>query len=110
MANREERKYWVKSGMWFNLDSMNTKIYCLIDDIENGSVKYVWLMGKKMDISELYSFQLEIQDLLMYQGSKVTGKQYGRIKAISDARDMMRYATCLKAGMSENDAGYAFMG
>jgi hypothetical protein len=104
-----ERKYYVKSNWWFNLDSMNTKIYCLIDDIQEGKYEYIWLMGKKMGIKELISFQLEIHDLMKYQGYKVTGKQYGRIKAISDERNMMRYATCLAKGMNEEDAGYAFM-
>ena len=106
---KEERKYYVKSNWWFNLDSMNTKIYCLLDDIEEGNIQYVWLMGKKMGEKELISFQLEIQDLLAYQGYKVTGRQYGRIKAISEERNMMRYATCLANGMSEENAAYAFM-
>ena len=107
--SKEVRKYFVKSNWWFNLDSMNTKIYCLIDDIENGEAEYFWIMGKKMGIKELISFQHEIQDLMAYQGCKVTGKQYGRIKAISEERNMMRYVTCINAGMSENDASYAFM-
>lgn len=106
---KEERKYYVKSNWWFNLDSMNTKIYCLLDDIEEGKFEYVWLMGKKMYEKELISFQAEIQNLLAYQGYKVTGKQYGRIKAISDERNMMRYATCLANGMNENNVSYAFM-
>ena len=106
---KEERKYYVKESMRFNLDSMNTKLWCLMDDIENGKYEYVEIMGKKMGWHELNAFRHEVQDLESKAYGRVTGREYGRIKAISEARNMMRYMTCLASGMSENDASYAFM-
>lgn len=105
----EQRKYFVKENYRFNLDSMITKVWCYIYDIQEGKYEYVYLMGRKMDEEALDVFKDECEDLLLKaQCGKVTGKEYGRIKAISDERNIIRYATCLEKGMSENDAGYAF--
>jgi len=105
---KEERKYYVKSNYRFNLDSMITKVWCLIDDIENGKYETVEILDEIMDVDRLYSFKDELEDLLTKSYGKVTGKEYGRIKEISDYRNIMRYATCLESGMSEQDAGMAF--
>ena len=105
----EARKYWVKANYRFNLDSMYTHIKVLIHDIEDGEYETVHLMGEEMDIDRLYAFKDEVEELSMTaQFSKVTGKEYGRIKAISDERNMLRYLTCIASGMSEDKAGYAF--
>ena len=110
---KEERKYWVKDGMLFNLETMRTKIQLFQYDIEEGLMESVELMGETMDYDRLEEFKQEIEtlhDTVWWNGKKATGKEYGRIKAISDERDLMRYETCLASGMSESDAGYAFMG
>lgn len=106
MAN--ERKYLVKDAYRTNLDSMITKVWCYIDDIQEGKYQAVKVMGKVMDEDDLYSFIQEMEDLECKAHGRVTGKEYGRIKAISDERNLIRYATCISSGMDEKDAGYAF--
>ena len=106
---KEERKYWVKMNWRFNLDSMYTHVWCCIYEVEDGKRKTVNLMGEEMDLDRLYEFKDEVEELSMVaQFRKVTSKEYGRIKAISDERNLIRYATCLASGMDERDAGYAF--
>ena len=105
----DERKYWVKMNYRTNLDSMYNHVWCLIYDIRDGLYDSVELMGETMDEDRLDEFREEVGDLLAIATTrKVTSKEYGRIKAISDERNMIRYATCLAAGMNEEDAGYAF--
>lgn len=105
----EARKYFVKHGMRFNLDSMRTKVLNLRDDMRDGTITKVELLGKVYDEDSIDDFIAELEDLMYKAMDRVTGKEYGRIKAISEARDIMRYATCLAAGMDERDAGYCFM-
>ena len=104
----EQRKYYVKMNYRFNLDSMHDHIWCAIYDIEDGVCEKVHLMGEEMDLDRLYEFLEEVSDLQSKAFGKVTGKEYGRIKAISDERNMIRYATCRAHGMNESDAQYAF--
>ena len=107
----EERKYFVKAAYRANLDSMLTKLHCISYDMEAGEYDTITLMGKVYDIETIEDFKDEVRELLGYANwGKVTGKQYGRIKAISDARDWMRYNTCISKGMDESKAAYAFMG
>ena len=108
--SKEVRKYWVKAAYKTNLDSMATHVKCLMYDIEDGKCETVNLMGEEMTYDDLVDFEMECQDLLgaaMY--GKVTGSEYGRIKAISDERNMIRYMQCVSKGMSEDEAVYAFM-
>ena len=104
----QERKYFVKMNYRFNLESMHTKVWCHIYDMRDGLYDTVELMGETMDINTLFDFLDELENLMAVANGKVTGKEYGRIKAISDERNMIRYATCLNKGMSEADAGLAF--
>lgn len=107
----EERKYFVKAAYRTNLDSMLTKLHCISYDMEEGEYDTVNLMGKVYDIDTIEDFKDEVRDLLgCANWGKVTGKQYGRIKAISEYRDWMRYNTCLAKGMDESKAAYAFLG
>lgn len=108
MAN-DIRKYYVKESYRFNLWSMHDHIWCCIYEVEDGNCNEVELMGERMDLDRLYQFKEEVEDLMAVANGKVTGKEYGRIKAISDERNLIRYATCLSKGMSEEDASYAFM-
>lgn len=108
MAN-DVRKYYVKESYRFNLDSMHDHIWCCIFDVEDGICETVELMGEAMNLDRLYEFKEEVENLQCVAWGKVTGKEYGRIKAISDERNLIRYATCLSKGMSEEDAAYAFM-
>ena len=104
-----EKKYYVKENLRFNLESMRTHVQVCMYDIEDGKYKEVELMGETMNYSRLNKFLEEIEDLMTKANySKVTGKEYGRIKAISDERNMLRYIKCINSGMSENDASYAF--
>lgn len=105
---KDERKYFVKMNYRFNLDSMHDHVWCAIYDIEDGVCDKVLLMGEEMDLDKLYAFKDEIEDLMGKAFGKVTGKEYGRIKAISDERNLLRYSRCIASGMSESEAGYAF--
>ena len=105
----ESRKYYVKHNYRFNLDSMRTSMLCIRDDMRDGVIDGpVEVMGKQMTEAAVDAFIAEIEDLIYKAYGPVTGKEYGRIKAISDARNAMRYAKCIAAGMSENDAALAF--
>ena len=105
----DERKYWVKMNWRTNLDSMYTSLCCILYDMEDGITETVEIMGKEMDYDAVWDFREEVGDLLSKATvGKVTGKEYGRIKAISDERNMWRYSKCLAAGMSENEAALAF--
>jgi Tfp pilus assembly protein PilP len=99
----------VKESMRFNLDSMYTKVQNLRYDFEAGNLEPVEICGILVDEDNVYDLLDELYDLSMKaQFGKVTGTEYGRIKAISDERQAMRYATCLAAGMSEERAAFAF--
>lgn len=104
----QTKKYFVKHNYRFNLDSMLTHVMNIIDDIRDGEYETVELMGEKMDEDRLEEFKEEIEDLMTKAYGPVCGKDYGRIKSISDARNMIRYATCMSKGMSERDAASAF--
>ena len=109
MAN-EVRKYYCNNSMKFNLDSMYTHLQCIKYDFEDKVITgEVEICGRKVDIDTIDDLIEEVGDLLgKAMWGKVTGREYGRIKAISQERQMIRYMTCLNAGMSERDAGYAF--
>lgn len=104
----QPKKYFVKMNYRFNLDSMRIHVMNLIDDIRDGNFKTVELMGETMDEYRLKAFKDEIEDLMSKMYYPVCGKDYGRIKAISDERNMIRYITCTTKGMDESDAGSCF--
>ena len=101
------KKYFVKHNYRFNLDSMRIHVMNMIDDIRDGEYETVELMGEKMDEDRLEEFKSEIEDLMMKAYGPVCGKDYGRIKAISDARNMIRYAMCMSKGMIERHSALA---
>lgn len=107
----EERKYFVKESMIFNLESMHDKLFVIEMDLDEKKLSFpLEIAGKTInDYDDLYTLKEEADKLQWIAKSrKVTGKEYGRIKAISDWRNMARYTTCLANGMSEKDAGYCF--
>lgn len=107
----EERKYFVKAAYRTNLDTMITKLQCFEYDMRDGEYETVEVMGKTYDDITIGDLIDECRDLLGKANfGKVTGREYGRIKAISDARDIMRYNTCISKGMDESKAAYAFLG
>lgn len=106
---KEERKYWVKMNWRFNLDSMHTSLWLIREDMIDGKIETAEIMGETMDYDRLEEFMEEVDNLLLAsQTRKVTGKEYGRIKAISDERNLWRYTRCIESGMSDYEAGYAF--
>ena len=104
----EIKKYFVKMNMRFNLESMRTTMLNIRDDMRDNEYETIEIMGKIMNEDDVENFIDELEDLMSKANYKVTGKEYGRIKAIADARNLMRYATCLANGMSESDASLAF--
>lgn len=105
-----ERKYFIKAAFRTNLASMCDKLHCLMYDMEEGKCDTVEVMGKVYDIDTISDLINECSRLLSASSGKVTGKEYGRIKEISEARDMMRYKACINSGMSEKRASQAFFG
>ncbi len=107
----EERKYWVKATYRTNLDTFITKCHCIRYDMEDGEYDEIELIGKRYNIDTIANLIEECQELLSSACfGKVTGREYGRIKEISEFRDYQRYATCIASGMSEEKASYAFLG
>ena len=104
-----ERKYFVKSAYRTNLDSLLTKVHCIDDDMREGKYDTVEIMGKMYDVVTIDELIDELRNLINLSYGKVTGKEYARIKAISEYRDLLRYATCIANGMDECKAAYAFM-
>lgn len=104
----EIRKYFVKMNMRFNLDSMRTHMLNIRDEMRDDEYDTIEIMGKTMNEDDVENFIDELEDLMSKANYKVTGNEYGRIKAIADARNMMRYATCMANGMSEKEAALAF--
>ena len=103
------KTYYCNNSMKFNLDSMITFVQNLRYDLYNGDIEGAEICGKMINITNIDELLEELYDLhgkAVY--GKVTGKEYGRIKEIQAERQLIRYAKCIDAGMSESDAGYAF--
>ena len=108
--NKPVKTYWCNNSMKFNLDSMYTHLEVARDELRDNEIEYVYICGKKYDLDNIDDLIDEVGDLLskaLY--TKVTGREYGRIKQLCEERKLIRYTTCLAHGMSEEDAGYAFM-
>ena len=105
------KMYRINSRMAFNLGSMITHVWCLSYDFRDGLIKEPIECCGRILKSEDDCIDLvhELEELPGYVGDFVTGKQYGWIKRITEERCVLRYAACINAGMSENDAAYAFM-
>lgn len=107
----EVKKYWVKQSWIFNLESMQDKLAVMEMDIDDGELSFpLEIAGTTVhDYGELSDLKDECGELeWAAKSGKVTGRQYGRIKAIVAWRVGARYATCLANGMSEADAGQCF--
>lgn len=104
------RKYFIKESWRFNLESMNDKLWCIEYDVCDGLIQLpIEIAGTKIEsVDDLYDLRNECQELLDRARYKVTGKEFGRIKALVSWRVEQRYFRCLEAGMSENDAGMCF--
>lgn len=103
-----ERKYPLKESYRFNLESMNDTLWCIEYDIRDGKLKFPFDVAGRMikDEDDLEDLRNECYELLYH--TKVTGKEYGRVKEIVAWRVQQRYARCLASGMSEADAGRCF--
>lgn len=107
----EQRKYWVKRDWLFNLDSLYTHIKCIGYDLEDGTQSFpLEIAGTPIkDWDDLDKIQRECNQLLRTaQWGKVTGKEYGRIKAMVEYRCWARYEQCLASGMDEDRASASF--
>ena len=107
----EVRKYYVKGSWIFNLESMHDKLWCIIYDIREGEIQLpIEIAGTVCnDEDDIHRLLDECADLeWTAKRGKVTGKEYGRIKELAEWRILVRYATCINAGMSESKAGICF--
>ena len=107
----EERKYRVKGEWIFNLESMHDKLWVIENDVIEKELDFPFeIAGKTIkNFDDLDDLKAEVEALeWTAKSGKVTGKEYGRIKAIVEWRTMARYARCLASGMSERDAGKCF--
>ena len=108
---KQVKKYFVNHNMRTNLDSTHCMIQNALFDISNDNIKSFKFLGKVYtddNYNELYDFKLELEELMFKAWYPVDGKTYGRIKAISDERNIIRYSICISKGMSEQDAALAF--
>lgn len=111
LQNPSEKKYFVKEGWIFNLESMHDKVWCLLIDVQEGTLHFpLEVAGKSIkDESDLYALLDEASELeSAAKSGKVTGYQYSRIKEIVHWRVEQRYAACLASGMDESDAAGCF--
>ena len=107
----EVKKYWVKGSWIFNLESMHDKLGCIEMDVFEDKLSFPFeIAGTTInDFDDLQALTEECGELeWAAKSGKVTGKQYGRIKAIVEWRVNQRYVTCLNHGMTESDAGQCF--
>lgn len=107
----EIRKYFVKSGWIFNLESMDDKLHCIKYDLEDGKLSFpIRIAGTEIiDFDDLDNLIDECETLQWAAKSrKVTGKEYGRIKEIVNWRVEQRYFRCIANGMKETEAGKCF--
>lgn len=107
----EAKKYMVKEGWIFNLESMHDKLFCLFLDIREGKLQFPFKIAGKAINSEddLDALQDEAETLeWKAKSGKVTSKEYGRIREIVAWRIEQRYATCVANGMDEATAGGCF--
>jgi len=108
----KEKRYMVKEDWIFNLESMHDKLFCIELDLREGRLQFPFeVAGKTIndydDLDELANEAAELE----YKAKSnrgVTGKEYGRIKAIVSWRVMQRYARCMASGMDEKDAARCF--
>lgn len=106
----EERKYLVKAGMRTNLDSMYTSLSLKEYEMLDGEYDTVEILGEDLDINGVVDLKEEVLDLLNKANfGRVTGREYGRIKEISEERDRWRYETNVLAGCPEEYLGYSFL-
>lgn len=101
----KNKLYRVNSSESFNMQSMYDHLKAIeCQDIE-GEIK---LTSEEWD--DLQKRIVEVEDLLpyCYVGMQVTWDKLKRIREITAERQMIRYANCLAAGMSERDAAGAF--
>lgn len=106
-----EKKYWVKGGWIFNLESIHDKAYCILYDIQEHKIQLPIEIAGKIINSEGDIFDLidEAGNLeWKAKAGKVTGKEYGRIKALVEWRIYQRYARCMASGMDERTAAGCF--
>lgn len=107
----EARKYYVKGSWIFNLESMSDHLWCIVYDIEDGKIELpVEIAGKKYySTEEIMELKDECYELeWIAKCGRVTGREYGRIKALVEYRVMARYARCINSGMSDYKAGECF--
>lgn len=111
LSDPNERKYMIKESWIFNLESMHDKVHCLSYDIRDKKIELPFTVAGKVinDESDLWEL-LDEASTLEYAAKtrKVTGKEYGRIKAIVSWRVEARYCACMAAGMEEAQAGQCF--
>lgn len=111
ISNPNEKKYFVKQGWIFNLESMQDKVACIGYDVDDGKIQFpIEIAGKDMNsFEDLEAIREEAYELeWKAKSGKVTGKEYSRIREIVTWRVNQRYMTCIASGMSEADAGICF--
>lgn len=100
----QSKMYCVNEWHRFNLDDMLLYVMHQIDYIRVNKFATVFLMGETMGEERLEAFEEELVDLICKAHWQVCRKDFRRIKAISEARNVIRYANCIA------NAGYCFFG
>ena len=106
-----DKKYRIKEGWIFNLESMNDKLWNVIYDIRDGKIKLpIEICGKQINYEDDVQRLIEEAETLEWaaKSGPVSSKEYGRIEELVNWRVNQRYAWCLASGMEEKDAGRCF--
>ena len=97
------KKYRVNESEIFNLSSMYDHLKCAQIDLEEG----------RRDDWDYVMSRLEEVEMLMDKaycvGALVDWPTLKRIREIKDERNWIRYNIAIQSGVSESEAGYAFM-
>lgn len=104
-----EAKYYIKEGWVFNLEAMWDKLWLIAHEAKDEDFPMViggYICRNAEEVMDVREWSEELHSWAFSR--KVTGKAFAEIKKIVNWRVMVRYNTCVAAGMNENDAGRCF--
>lgn len=105
-----DKKYRIKEGWIFNLESMNDKLWNVIYDIRDGKIKLpIEICGKQINYEDDVQKLMEEAETLEWaaKSGPVSSKEHGRVEELVNWRVTQRYIKCLEV-MEERDAGRCF--
>lgn len=96
------KKYRINSTEHYNLFSMYEHLKCIEIDMDEGTIPYDEKVLDRIEEVE------KLMDAAPWVGSLVDWPTLKRIREIKEERQMIRYATCLAKGDTEQEAALSF--